>query len=78
MLKVGIALQAASFGGHTAIVQWLLLWGTDIGCAWKLPQAASYSGHKVIVQLLLEKGADVNAQGGTWKQRTVRSIVQGT
>lgn len=58
----GNALQAASIGGHKAIVKLLLEKGTDVnvqgGYYSNALQAALSRGHKAIVKLLLEKGAD--------------------
>ncbi|KAJ7476790.1 hypothetical protein FB451DRAFT_1366381 [Mycena latifolia] len=64
------ALCAASFNGHTHLVQLLI----DAGVKIKSQDdyyghpltAASENGHESVVQLLIEKGADVNAQGGDY------------
>jgi hypothetical protein len=57
----GNALQAASSGGHTAIVELLLGKGADVnapgGHFGNALQAASSEGHTAIVELLLSKGA---------------------
>jgi hypothetical protein len=64
----GNALQAASYGGHEAIVKVLLEKGAEVnaqgGEFGNALQAASFGGHEAIVKVLLEKGAEVNAQGG--------------
>ncbi|KAF8336030.1 ankyrin repeat-containing domain protein [Amanita rubescens] len=66
----GDALQAASAGGHKAIVQLLLEKSADVnvqgGYYGNALQAASAEGHHDLVQFLIEKGADVNAQGGCY------------
>jgi ankyrin repeat protein len=55
----GNALQAASSGGHEAIVKLLLEKGADVnaqgGDYGNALQAASSEGHEAIVKLLLEK-----------------------
>jgi hypothetical protein len=65
--EFGHALQAASFGGHLAIIELLLSKGADInaqgGRFGHALQAASFRGYSAIVELLLSKGADINAQG---------------
>jgi len=68
--RYGDALQAASAGGHEAVVEQLLEKGADVnaqgGRYWNALQAASVGGHEAVVEQLLEKGADVNAQGGDY------------
>jgi ankyrin repeat protein len=63
----GNALQAASYGGHEAVVKLLLGKGAHVNAQGahfgNALQAASYEGHKAVVKLLLDKGAHVNAQG---------------
>jgi ankyrin repeat protein len=57
----GTALQAASCGGHEAVVQLLLDYKADVnaqgGHYGTALQAASYGGHEAVVRLLLERGA---------------------
>ena len=66
----GNALQAASYGGHVAIVKVLLEKGAEVnaqgGSHGNALQAASSGGHEAIVKMLLEMGGEVNAQGGTF------------
>ncbi|KAJ7483010.1 hypothetical protein B0H11DRAFT_1723571, partial [Mycena galericulata] len=66
----GTALQAASAGGHKAIVVMLLDRGAKInvegGLYGTALQAASAEGHEVIVVMLLNKGANINAEGGPY------------
>ncbi|KAJ7236924.1 hypothetical protein C8J57DRAFT_1568954 [Mycena rebaudengoi] len=60
--------QAASSGGHEALVCLLIEMGAEIHAESRLYgnalQAASAGGHGSLVHLLIEKGADINAQGG--------------
>ncbi|KAJ6523135.1 hypothetical protein DFH09DRAFT_1421112, partial [Mycena vulgaris] len=62
------ALYAASYSGHSQMVQLLTDSGADVnaqgGEDGNALQAASFNGHETVVQLLIDKGADVNAQGG--------------
>lgn len=64
----GSALQAASIGGHEAVVQKRLDKGADVnapgGEYGNALQAASYHVNRLIVQLLLEKGPDINTSSG--------------
>ena len=64
--RYGNALQAASEGGHKAVVKLLLDKGADVNAQGRqygnALQAASYEGHKAVVELLLNKGAEVNAR----------------
>ena len=59
------ALIIASFMGHEAIVQLLIITGIDVDSKSALPrnalEAASSAGHDSIIQRLLEVGANVNA-----------------
>jgi hypothetical protein len=68
--RYGNALQAASEGGHEAVVELLLDKGANVnaqgGDYGNALQAASQGGYKAIVKLLLDKGANVNAQGGVY------------
>ncbi|KAF8817315.1 ankyrin, partial [Phlegmacium glaucopus] len=62
----GEPLQAASSGGHEAIVKLLFEKGANVnaqGYYGTALHAASSKGHEAIVKLLLEKGANVNVQG---------------
>jgi Ankyrin repeats (3 copies) len=65
---LGNALQAASYGGHKALVELLLSRGADINAQGGLYdnalQGASCEGHLETAKLLCSKGADINAQGG--------------
>ena len=65
--RYGNALQAASVGGHRAVVDWQ--WrGTQTSTRKADPLAMPCRRHQLgghrAVELLLERGADVNAQGG--------------
>ncbi|KAJ7897905.1 ectomycorrhiza-induced ankyrin-domain/NACHT-domain-containing protein [Mycena olivaceomarginata] len=66
----GNALQAASAGGHDAVVRELLAKGADViaqgGEYGNALQAASARGHDAVVRELLAKGANVSAQGGPY------------
>jgi hypothetical protein len=68
--RCGNALQVASAGGHSAVVELLLDRGADVnaqgGYYGNALQAASAGGHLALVELLLGKGADINAQGGCY------------
>ena len=63
-----LQLQAASAGGHVAVVWLLLEKDVDVdmqgGECGSVLQAALAGGHMAVVWLLLEKDTDVNAQGG--------------
>ena len=62
----GNALQAASDGGHEAVVKLLLDVGADAnaqgGYYGNALQAASDKGHEAVVKLLLDAGADTNVE----------------
>ena len=71
----GNALQAASWGGHEAVVRLLLDKGSNVNAqggrygnalqaALRDSDEASRGGQEAVVRLLLDKDADVNAQGG--------------
>ncbi|KAF2715869.1 hypothetical protein K431DRAFT_289868 [Polychaeton citri CBS 116435] len=64
----GDALQAASLGGHTGIVQLLLSNGANVyaegGEYSNALYATSLGGHTEVVQVLLDIGANINAEGG--------------
>jgi ankyrin repeat protein len=66
--RYGNALQAASVGGHEAVVKVLLNKGADVnaqgGNYGNALQAASEEGYEAIVKMLLDNGADVNARDG--------------
>ncbi|KFY28844.1 hypothetical protein V491_00258 [Pseudogymnoascus sp. VKM F-3775] len=69
----GNSLQAASCGGHEAIVRLLLKNGAEVNAPRAEPdylhiyalQSASAYGGIDVVRLLLDEGADVNAEGGS-------------
>ncbi|KAK3618321.1 hypothetical protein LTR56_024715 [Elasticomyces elasticus] len=62
------ALQAASYRGHTEVVELMLTHQADVNAEGEYYgnalQAASQGGHMGVVQLLLKHQTDVNAQGG--------------
>lgn len=64
------ALQAASAGGHKAIVHLLLDKGADVnaqgGYYGTALHVAAAEGHKGIAQLFLDRGANVNEQSGVY------------
>ena len=63
---MGNALQAASSGGHEAIVKLLLEKGADVnaqgGEYGNALQAASSGGHEATVKLLVDRGASPHSQ----------------
>ncbi|KAF8160167.1 ankyrin repeat-containing domain protein [Pholiota molesta] len=82
--RFGTALQAASHGGHEAVVKLLVEQGADVnaqgGYYSNALQAASASwthSDKEIVKLLLKNGAAVNAQGGYYGNALQASSVMG-
>ncbi|KAM0719563.1 hypothetical protein Q7P37_003693 [Cladosporium fusiforme] len=64
----GNALQAASLGGHEAVIRILMDAGADVnaqgGFFGNALQAASFGGNETVVQMLMDAGADTKARGG--------------
>jgi ankyrin repeat protein len=81
LTSMASAMQAASAGGHEAMVKMLLDKGADInaqsGQYGNALQAASSRGHEAVVRLLLDKGADVNAQGGEYGNALQAAVSDG-
>src|ERR1700733_8006412 len=79
--RYGYALEAASYRGYEAIVDFLLENGADVnaqgGVYGNALYAASYEGNEAIARLLVEKGADVNAQGGYYGNALCAASCQG-
>ncbi|KAJ7907461.1 hypothetical protein B0H13DRAFT_1505709, partial [Mycena leptocephala] len=75
------ALQAASAGGHDAVVHELLANGAYVNAEGgeysNALQAASVGGHDAVVRQLLANGADVNAQGGRYGNALQAASVGG-
>ncbi|KAF7976159.1 hypothetical protein HWV62_7479 [Athelia sp. TMB] len=77
------ALQAASFDGHSGVVQLLLEQGVDPnahaqeGGLGSALQTAAFQGHETVVRLLLAHGADANAAGGVWGSALIAASVEG-
>ena len=56
----GNLIQAAAFGGHEAMVRWLIDLGADVHLRGRYGsplRAASLGGHNAVVRLLLDRGA---------------------
>lgn len=68
--RYGNALQAASYGGHTEVVNLLLCEGADAnaqgGRYGNALQAASHKGHEKVVRVLLCQEANIGAKGGVY------------
>ena len=59
----GNLIQAAAFGGHEAMVRWLIDLGADVHLRGRYGsplRAASLGGHNAVVRLLLDRGARTN------------------